>query len=136
MSLFVVSRYLSCRRSSSFIHYAVFGAFVTLVPVIGLSKVAEAHLVRHRTCLSDMMRPAAACQLAKMRDIDRRLAELSDQAQSMREENEYNSRRYAEIEEGEERCLAALQQLTQARPATRERYEDHLLQLVILARAQ
>lgn len=82
------------------------------------------------------MRPAAACQLAKMRDIDRRLAELSDQAQSMREENQYNSRRYTEIEEGEERCLAGLQQLTQARPATRERYEDHLLQLVILARAQ
>ena len=80
------------------------------------------------------MRPAAACQLTKMAEIDSRLAELSEAATRMRQENTANWRKHAEIQEGLEKVRHLLAELKVKLPVTRARYEDHLLQLVILAR--
>lgn len=113
---------------------AVFETFEYLIPVQHLSDEALSHLLAHRTAIGSLMRPAAACQLGKMVEIDTRLAELSEQANRMREENSANWLKYNEIEESLERVRKTSARLKQQMPTTQSKYEDHLLQLVILAR--
>jgi hypothetical protein len=112
----------------------VFETFEYLIPAQDLSDEAVSHLLAHRTAIGSLMRPAATCQLAKMVEIDTRLAELSEQANRMREENSANWLKYNEIEESLERVRKTSAKLKQQIPATQSKYEDHLLQLVILAR--
>ncbi|ORY92684.1 hypothetical protein BCR35DRAFT_6096 [Leucosporidium creatinivorum] len=114
--------------------HPVFETFEGLIPVQHLSDEALDHLLAHRTAIGSLMRPAAACQLGKMVEIDTRLAELSEQANRMREENSANWAKYNEIEESLERVRKTSAKLKEQMPVTQSKYEDHLLQLVILAR--
>lgn len=113
---------------------AVFETFESLVPARTLSEDAKQHLLEHRTAIGQLMRPAAACQLVKMAEIDTRLAELSEAANRMREENNANWKKHAEIQEGLERVRLTISGLEETLPPARARFIDHLLQLVILAK--